>query len=56
MISKIKDTVMDTLAKHEGTQTNLSSEAAREMLAEEITTDLKNAAKNDTEMYVELYV
>jgi hypothetical protein len=55
-MNKIKDAIQDSLGKYEGTQINLDSEAAREALAKDIFEDLKKAAKNDTEMYLEFYL
>ena len=46
---------MDALSQYKGTQLNIDSESAREELARVIEKALKDAAKNDTEMYLELY-
>ena len=54
-MNKLRDTILDALDKYKGTQLNIDSEPAREELAGAIEKALKDAAKNDTEMYLELY-
>tara|TARA_R100000808_G_C2116905_1_gene129270 strand:+ start:523 stop:690 length:168 start_codon:yes stop_codon:yes gene_type:complete len=54
-MSKIKDVVTDSLSQYKGRQVNLDSDVAIDELASKIEKDLKDAAKNDTEMYLELY-
>tara|TARA_Y100000004_G_C8816898_1_gene370174 strand:- start:423 stop:590 length:168 start_codon:yes stop_codon:yes gene_type:complete len=44
--TNVKDVVMKVLAKHDGEQINLESQAAKEMLSEEISTEVTNWIRN----------
>ena len=44
--TNIKDVVMNVFAKHDGEQINLESQASKEMLSEEISTEVTEWIRN----------